>query len=91
MDVTNFESSCKFHRISISGEQSAEIRSENFNEKDTRRKFIQILMKNFKKLLSFEDLINDGMRGYRIFMKPKPEDNNFKIIKVFRLGIQQVP
>ena len=73
VDVSNYETACQVHRLSILNPDEIKVRDEKFGTKDGRRAFVEQLRRN--KLLDFKFV--DGV--YTIWIKPKVE-------KIIRLG-----
>ena len=91
MRVSSFDIASMVHRVSIAGLQSVNIRDKMFDEKSNRKRFMTVILQYFKKLLQWTDLTNEGgdHRGYRISMRPKPDEATFLLAKVERIGIAQ--
>ena len=60
-EVSSFQISSEIHSVSITGKKSVQIRDKMFNEKSKRQKFIQTLLKYFRKLLTWKELNDKGM------------------------------
>ena len=73
VDVSNYETACQVHRLSILNPDEIKVRDEKFGTKDGRRAFVEQLRRN--KLLDFKFI--DGV--YTIWIKPKVE-------KIIHLG-----
>ena len=73
VDVSNYETACQVHRLSILNPDEIKVRDEKFGTKDGRRAFVEQLRRN--KLLDFKFV--DGV--YTIWIKPKVE-------KIIHLG-----
>ena len=73
VDVSNYETACQVHRLSILNPDEIKVRDEKFGTKDGRRAFVEQLRRN--KLLDFK--VIDGV--YTIWIKPKVE-------KIIHLG-----